>query len=72
MSTTTTAINTAIRHLGGDMRSSALSCIQDAKRCLEADEENLAALWALRSLSYSVGIFSPAYVAVKASIEVAS
>ena len=43
------------------MRSSAESCIDDALKCLGRGDYNLAQQWALRSMQYSMGLFSSKY-----------
>jgi hypothetical protein len=47
------------------MRSSAELCIADAKSCLERGLVQYAKERALKSLAYSVGIFSPVYKQAK-------
>jgi len=43
------------------MATSAQSCINDAAKQLDAGNAESACRWALRSLSYSIGILSPEY-----------
>ena len=55
-------LDLAIEHRAkAKMLSSADICIADAKRSLETFHFNTAARWALRSLSYSLGISSPLF-----------
>lgn len=46
---------------GAAMQSSAILCLEEARNLLAPGRCLLAAQWALRSLSYSVGFFSPDY-----------
>lgn len=48
------------------MRSSAEVCIADAQACMVRDLPEYAKTRALKSLAYSVGIFSPVYIQAKA------
>jgi len=60
MTTSTSQIlDLARKHVsnGAAMASSARLCLDDAERCLAAGNESNARACALRSLSYSVGIF---------------
>lgn len=41
--------------------SSARFCLADAVQAVDRGERDVAYEWALRSLAYSVGIFSPIY-----------
>lgn len=61
------AITVARKHAAApcEMRSSALVCLQDAMRLYEDGRYDLAGKWALRSLSYSVGILHADYERVK-------
>jgi hypothetical protein len=52
----------ARKHLGGSMESSALLCLTQAIEHRDAGAYDLARQWALRSLSYSVGILHPAHI----------
>lgn len=45
----------------GDMVSSAKSCLADADAAIARGSDGVAARWAIRSLTYSVGVFHPAY-----------
>lgn len=47
------------------MRSSAQICLDDARRLANNGKIHLAAGWAVRSLSYSVGVFSPDHTEAK-------
>lgn len=47
-----------------DMRSSAQYCLDEARRLYAENKEEYARRWALKSLSYSVGIFHPTYKAL--------
>jgi len=51
----------ARKHLGGEMESSARFCLADAIRLYDEGKYQYAKEWAIRSLSYSVGIFHPDY-----------
>jgi hypothetical protein len=51
----------ARKHLGGSMESSALLCLTQAIEHRDAGAYDLARQWAIRSLSYSVGILHPDY-----------
>lgn len=51
----------ARKHLGGEMESSARFCLEDAIRLYDEGKLDYAKQWAIRSLSYSVGIFHPDY-----------
>ena len=53
----------------GEMISSAQLCIQDAERAYKAGAFESAKKWALKSLSYSVGVFHPDYIAAKGDPE---
>jgi len=58
------AIILARKNLGameGKMDSSARLCLYDALQCRDNGKYELAKKWAIRSLSYSVGIFHPDY-----------
>ena len=48
-------------NLGGAMESSARLCMSDAVDASDRGDFDAAASWAIKSLSYSVGIFHPAY-----------
>lgn len=50
----------------GGMRSSAQSCLEDAKRHAEQGNGAFAARWAIWSLGYSVGVFHPDYTRAQA------
>lgn len=55
-------VDLAKRHLGeGEMASSAKLCYDDAVRLLAKGKEEFAYQRALRSLSYSVGVFHADY-----------
>lgn len=45
------------------MQSSAIVCLQDARKLHAEGKFNAAARRALKSLEYSVGVFHPAYTA---------
>lgn len=47
----------------GEMSSSAQLCLDDAMRCWKAGAHESAKRWARKSLSYSVGICHPDYIA---------
>lgn len=51
----------AVKHLGGDMESSARLCLADARQLEAQDREDDARRRALDSLRYSVGIGHPDY-----------
>lgn len=70
MLTATAIITIARSHLGNGaaMDSSARSCIDDAERLLAEGRIDLAKQWALRSLSYSVGLFHPDYARIAAVV----
>ena len=51
----------ARKNLGGQMESSARLCLADAIALYDAGNYDAAKVRALKSLSYSVGIFHPAY-----------
>lgn len=55
----------ARKHLGGPMESSARLCLADALRLHDAGNFEAARARALKSLAYSVGVFSPAYKAAQ-------
>ena len=56
------AIILARKHLGkGSMDSSARLCLQDAIACQSCGYLDFAKSWAIKSLSYSVGIFHADY-----------
>lgn len=55
------AIILARKNLGGDMESSARFCLADAVRLYDEGKYDYAKQWAIRSLSYSVGIFHADY-----------
>jgi hypothetical protein len=58
----TEAISLAKEHQDkGSMVSSAKSCIADAEKCFNDGLDFYAMRWALESLKYSVGVFSPDY-----------
>lgn len=48
-------------HLGGSLESSARVCLEDAVRLKDSGDYEMAANRALKSLAYSVGIFSHHY-----------
>lgn len=54
-------LSLARKHLGNGaaMESSARACLADAISCSDAGRLDCARIWALRSLSFSVGIFHP-------------
>jgi hypothetical protein len=55
-------IKLARSHLGkGAMVSSAHCCLCDAREALNRGDFDAARMWAVRSLAYSVGMFSAAY-----------
>lgn len=57
-------------HLGkGSMQSSALLCVQNAAQMTVIGMHRSAAQNALRSLTYSVGIFHPDHTAAKAIVD---
>lgn len=57
------AIKAAIKHLGqGNMVSSARMSLEDAVSLLAKGDYHYARLRGMASLSYSVGMFHPAYV----------
>ena len=61
------ALQLAIKHLGqGSMVSSARLCLSDAVHNLSRGEYEYAYERACKSISYSVGMFSPDYQSVKA------
>ncbi len=51
----------ARKHLGGAMETSARECLEQAVRAEERSDYDAARRWALKSLAYSVGMFSPVY-----------
>ncbi len=51
----------ARKHLGGEMESSARACFADAIKAQDSGNDQAARMWALKSLQYSVGVFSPIY-----------
>jgi hypothetical protein len=55
------AIILARKNIGGVMESSARLCLEDAIRLRDEGKYDYAKQWAIRSLSYSVGIFHPDY-----------
>ena len=55
------AIILARKNLGGEMESSARFCLADAVRLYDEGKHDYAKQWAIRSLSYSVGIFHSDY-----------
>lgn len=65
---TQNAIDLAERHIGGEMRTSAVQCLDAAVRAFnqcdkvlyEADYATVR-MWVLRSLQYSVGMYHAAY-----------
>lgn len=63
-------LNLVRRHIGNGaaMDSSARSCLEDASVAEALGEYTYARQWALRSLSYSVGIFHEDYQAVAAVV----
>lgn len=56
-------VNRAMLHLNtsAEMATSAQACLSDADRLMNAGEYRFAAVRALRSLAYSLGIFHPVY-----------
>lgn len=61
--TTTSCILLAAKNLGASalMESSAQHCFDEAMKRHDEGRTESAAHWALRSLSYSVGVFHPDY-----------
>lgn len=51
----------ARKHLGGEMESSARLCLADAVKLYDEGDLKYARNRALKSLSYSVGVFHPDY-----------
>lgn len=51
----------ARKNLGGEMESSARLCLQDAVRLQDDGNFEASRARALKSLVYSVGVFSPEY-----------
>lgn len=51
----------ARKHLGGSMESSARLCLEDAVKLSDAGNFDAAKTRALKSLSYSVGVFHADY-----------
>jgi hypothetical protein len=62
---TNRAIILARKHLAAnpDGESSARFCLYNAIRATEREDYRAAHMWALKSLSYSVGIFHPDHTA---------
>ncbi len=56
-----TLIAIAASSVGGDMASSAALCVEDAREALALGQFKVAAVCALRSLKYSLGILHPTY-----------
>jgi hypothetical protein len=62
-------IQSAAAAMGGDMQTSAELALHDARTLCANGEYGYAADRALKSLAYSVGIFSPVYQWAAAAIE---
>ncbi len=62
------ALILARKHVGNGaaMESSARSCLADAVRQYDLGNYDASVMWALKSLSYSVGIFHADYKRVSA------
>lgn len=61
----------AKKHIGeGEMVSSAEFCLDDAMKCWKAGAYESAKQWARKSLSYSVGIFHPDYIATNDTLNI--
>lgn len=61
-------IATAEKHSQNEnivMKSSALACLEDAKKAADRYMYATARNWAAKSLAYSVGISHPDYIRVK-------
>jgi len=51
----------------GNMVSSSVSCLEDAKRHAKEGNGPFAVRWAIWSLKYSVGVFHPDYALAEAA-----
>ncbi len=56
-------IRLARKHLGGQMESSARFCLADAVNALDRGDRTAAAMWAIKSLDYSIGRLHPEHPA---------